>query len=197
MAAAGAAAGAANVSTPGLSSVEVPPAVPEVMEPGTCSLLDADVAPHWPTKPGVYIRGAFTRQMGQQQITRMGGGARCGAWSTMLTVSCVSGAFCRAVLCCSSRPILLVHAVCRQGCWKGNARSASCAGLSATPHHAHFAVSDDHAQAPLAWRRSVRQYMLSVPEQGNKGVSMATLSFHLREKKGSSIREANCPSEST
>ncbi len=66
--------------------------MPEVMEPGTCSLLDADVAPHWPAKPGVYIRGAFTRQMGQQQITRMGGGARCGACSIMLALSCAWGA---------------------------------------------------------------------------------------------------------
>ena len=79
MAAAGAAAGAPGFTTPGLSSVEVSPAVPEVMEPGTCSLLDADVAPHWPAKPGVYIRGAFTRQMGQQQLARMGGGARWAA----------------------------------------------------------------------------------------------------------------------
>lgn len=70
------AGGAGGASAAGLSSVEVPPAVPEVPEPGTCSLLDADVAPHWPAKPGVYIRGAFTRQMGQQQLTSMGGGAR-------------------------------------------------------------------------------------------------------------------------
>lgn len=70
---------AAGASAAGLSSVEIPPAVPEVQEPGTCSLLDADVAPHWPAKPGVYVRGAFTRQMGAQQLACMGGGARCGA----------------------------------------------------------------------------------------------------------------------
>ena len=69
----------AGASAAGLSSVEIAPAVPEVQEPGTCSLLDADVAPHWPAKPGVYVRGAFTRQMGAQQLARMGGGARCGA----------------------------------------------------------------------------------------------------------------------
>lgn len=70
----------AGGGTPGAlaaASVEVPPAVPEAQEPGTCSLLDADVAPHWPPKPGVYVRGAFTRQMGQQQLARMTGGTRC------------------------------------------------------------------------------------------------------------------------
>ena len=53
-----------------------PGSAPRVQEPGTCSLLDADVAPHWPAKPGVYVRGAFTRQMGAQQLACMGGGAR-------------------------------------------------------------------------------------------------------------------------
>ena len=52
--------------------------------PGTCSLLDADVAPHWPAKPGVYVRGAYTRQMGQQQLTRMAGGTRCISAVTLL-----------------------------------------------------------------------------------------------------------------
>ena len=61
-----------------------PPAVPEVQEPGTCSLLDADVAPHWPAKPGVYVRGAFTRQMGAQQLARMSGGTRCSSGATQL-----------------------------------------------------------------------------------------------------------------
>lgn len=75
----------AGASAAGLSTVEIAPAVPEVQEPGTCSLLDADVAPHWPAKPGVYVRGAFTRLMGAQQLARMGGGARCGANASVLT----------------------------------------------------------------------------------------------------------------
>ena len=66
------------------AAVEVPPAVPEAQEPGTCSLLDADVAPHWPAKPGVYVRGAFTRQMGAQQLARMTGGTRCVSGATQL-----------------------------------------------------------------------------------------------------------------
>ena len=87
LAAAASAAGATG-GTPGAlaaaASVEVPPAVPEVQEPGTCSLLDADVAPHWPAKPGVYVRGAFTRQMGAQQLARMSGGTRCVSEDTQL-----------------------------------------------------------------------------------------------------------------
>ena len=77
-----------------------------------CSLLDADVAPHWPAKPGVYIRGAFTRQMGQQQLARMGGGARHGARSLMQASSsaclrtpawqhlCHAGLLCVPVVSC-------------------------------------------------------------------------------------------------
>ena len=71
------AAGGTPSALAAAAAVEVPPAVPEAQEPGTCSLLDADVAPHWPAKPGVYVRGAFTRQMGAQQLARMTGGTRC------------------------------------------------------------------------------------------------------------------------
>ncbi len=78
------------------AAVEVPPAVPEAQEPGTCSLLDADVAPHWPAKPGVYVRGAFTRQMGAQQLARMTGGTRCVSGATLLACkdseACLYGA---------------------------------------------------------------------------------------------------------
>ena len=58
-------------------NVVVPPAVSEVPIMGTSSLFDIEVTPMWPAKPGVYVRGAHTREVGLAQFNRISGGARC------------------------------------------------------------------------------------------------------------------------
>ena len=72
--------------------------MPEAQEAGTCSLLDSDVAPHWPAKPGVYVRGAFTRQMGQQQLARMTGGTRCVSGAAQLACESLEPSLHAAIL---------------------------------------------------------------------------------------------------
>lgn len=57
-------------------NVVVPPAVSEVPIVGTSSLFDVEVTPMWPAKPGVYVRGVHTREVGQAQFNRISGGAR-------------------------------------------------------------------------------------------------------------------------
>ena len=135
----GAAGGTPGALAAAAAAVEVPPAVPEAQEPGTCSLLDVDVAPHWPAKPGVYVRGAFTRQMGAQQLARMTGGTRCGSGATQF--ACEDSDACSMLV--SSvlewRPrqsicaiVSRLHVICNQG--KGAYRtSAVDAPLQNTP----------------------------------------------------------------
>ncbi len=60
-----------------LPNVVVPPAVSEVPIVGTSSLFDIEVTPMWPAKPGVYVRGAQTRETGNIQLNRVSGGAKC------------------------------------------------------------------------------------------------------------------------
>ena len=107
--------------------------MPEVQEPGTCSLLDADVAPHWPAKPGVYVRGAFTRQMGAQQLARMTGGTRCGSGATRL--ACAESEACLMLVLSvpewclrQSRFAIMsgLHVICNQG--KGAIRTSAVGG---------------------------------------------------------------------
>jgi hypothetical protein len=59
------------------AALVLPPAVPEQPEEGASSLFDADLAPVWPARPGVYARGAHAREAGAQQLARVTGGTRC------------------------------------------------------------------------------------------------------------------------